>query len=113
MDYMKKMYIEDCSEYNKIASIHFKLNPKDIFYLILIDEENNKYYLYQHIQFLQHNCPLKELKVNKEEVINYISKSFEITDLIYNQILEIDLRTIKGYYKNNFLKLIELEELII
>ena len=107
------MYIEDCIEYNEKTSEYFKLNSKDIFRLILIDEENNKYYLYQHTQFLQRNCLLKELKVNKEEIVNYISKSFEITDYIYNKILEIDLRTIKGYYKNNFLKLIELEEFII
>lgn len=111
---MKKIYIEDCNLYNQTLGVSFKLNDKDIFRLALFDIDKKTYHLYTYKQFFSEKKNIfKKHRVEFDLVKDIINKSFPISEETYNQVLEMDIRIFKSHYKNTFLKLIGLEEMII
>lgn len=111
---MKKIYIEDCSLYNQTSGVSFKLNDKDIFRLALFDIDKKIYHLYTYKQFFSEKKNIFRKHYTKYDLIkDIIDKSFPISDETYNQILGMDIRIFKGHYKNTFLRLVGLEEIII
>jgi hypothetical protein len=110
---MKRIYIEDCEIFNEDTEITFRLNPKDIYLLFLFDTDNKNCFLYRYGTPNQ-NVLFKNLQIlfqtNHQK---YIENSFPIDDEKYYQLLEMNINIFKRYYKNNFLKHINLEEMII
>jgi hypothetical protein len=112
---MKRFYIEDFVLFNQGMGKHYQMNPKDIFRVSLFDLDNDLYYQYVNTNFhpiTYETMTLQDFSVNKK-LINNLEESFPINDQKFNEILNMKVSIFKRYYKNNFLKLINLEEMII
>jgi hypothetical protein len=124
---MKRFYIEDFILFNQGIEKPYQRNPKDIFKVALFDLDSDLYYqcIYTDFYDFSHITYLKERLNNSIETvtlqyfsvdktsINNLEESFPISDQKFNEILNMKVSIFKRYYKNNFLKLINLEEMII
>jgi hypothetical protein len=113
---MKRFYIEDFYLFNQEMEKPFIKTSKDILKVVLFDLKTDLYYQYINTNFnpvLHQEMTLKDFLVDKQYVSINLEASFSISDQKFNEILNMKVPIFKRYYKNNFLKLIDLEEMII
>jgi hypothetical protein len=110
---MKRFFINDFKEFNKTVTDEFQNDPRNIYELILIDDLKGVYYYYNH-HTLSLNKKIKDDFFEiKGSIINEIENIFPISEEKFNEILQFKCSFVRGYFKNNFLKLLNLEEFII
>ena len=108
---MKRFFINDFVEFNKRVTDEFQNDPRNIHELILVDYSKGIYYYYNH-----HGTSLNNKKIIDEfydikgSIIMEINDLYLIDDNIFNEILQLKCSFVRGYFKNNFLKLFNLEE---
>lgn len=111
---MKRFFINDFKEFNKTVTDEFQNDPRNIHELILVDDSKEIYYYYNHHDTLSDNSRIKDKYYNiKGSMILTLEDLYLIDENKFNEILNLKNVFIRGYFKNNFLKLFNLEEFII